>query len=53
MTIKLLNLWITISHKLNLCVSVCGQTSIEATNLLCHFKWVWSGMTGHAHSFVR
>ena len=25
-----------------------GETPIEETNLPIHFKWVWSGMSGHA-----
>ena len=32
---------------------VCGQVSIEATNKLSHFKWVCSGISGHAQSKAK
>lgn len=42
----------TISHEVEAgsWIYLCGYTSIEATNLGSHSKWVWSSMSAHAQS---
>ena len=32
---------------------LCDEATIEATNTLGYFKWVWSGMQEHAQSEAK